>query len=42
MNKLDVKINDNKSKKFKTDYAITAEGSIGIKVPNRGQSIRDK
>ncbi len=35
INKLDIKINDNKSKEFKDDYIIIAIDSIEIKVTNR-------
>ncbi len=42
INKLDIKINDNKSKKFKNDYIIIAIDSTGIKVTNRDQWMRDK
>jgi hypothetical protein len=45
INKLDIKIKDNKSnsKEFEyNDYLIIAIDSTGIKVTNRGQWIRDK
>ena len=43
INKLDIKIKDNKSnKEFEYDYLIIAIDSNGIKVTNRGQWIRDK
>ena len=44
INKLDIKIKDNKSsnKEFEYDYLIIAIDSTGIKVTNRGQWIRDK
>ena len=45
INKLDIKIKDNKSnsKEFEySDYLIIAIDSTGIKVTNRGQWIRDK
>jgi IS5 family transposase len=42
INKLDIKIKDNKSKEFEDDYLIIAIDSTGIKVTNRGQWIRDK
>ena len=43
INRLDIKIKDNKSnKEFEDDYLIIAIDSTGIKVTNRGQWIRDK
>ena len=43
INKLNIKIKDNKSnKEFEDDYLIIAIDSTGIKVTNRGQWIRDK
>ncbi len=42
INRLDIKIDDNKSKKFKDEYIIIAIDSTGIKVTNRGQWMRDK
>ena len=43
INKLDIRIKDNKSnKEFEDDYLIIAIDSTGIKVTNRGQWIRDK
>ena len=43
INKLDIKIKDNKSnKEFEYDYLIIAIDRTGIKVTNRGQWIRDK
>nr|MBA3285947.1 IS5 family transposase [Nitrosopumilus sp.] len=42
ISRLDVKINDNKSKEFENDYIIIAVDSTGIKVTNRGQRMRDK
>ena len=42
INKLDIKIKDNKSKEFEYDYLVIAIDSTGIKVTNRGQWIRDK
>ncbi|MER5174204.1 MAG: IS5 family transposase [Candidatus Nitrosocosmicus sp.] len=42
INRLNVEINDNKSKEFEDDYIVIAIDSTGIKVTNRGQWIRDK
>lgn len=42
INRLDVEINDNKSKKFKDGYITIAIDSTGIKITNRGQWMRDK
>ena len=42
INRLDIKIKDNKSKEFKDDYIVVAIYSTGIKVTNRGQWLRDK
>ena len=42
INRLDIKINDNKSNEFEEDYIIVAIDSTGIKVTNRGQWMRDK
>jgi len=43
INRLDIKINDNKSsKELEDDYIIIAIDSTGIKVTNRGQWMRDK
>jgi hypothetical protein len=43
INRLDIKIKDNKSnKELEDDYLIIAIDSTGIKVTNRGQWIRDK
>jgi hypothetical protein len=42
INRLDIKIGDNKNKDFEDDYIIIAIDSTGIKVTNRGQWMRDK
>jgi transposase len=42
INKLDIKIKDNKSKEFQGEYIVIAVDSTGIKVTNRGQWLRDK
>ena len=42
INRLNIKIEDDKSKEFEDDYIIIAIDSTGIKVTNRGQWIRDK
>jgi hypothetical protein len=42
INKLDIKIKDNKYREFQDDYLIIAIDSTGIKVTNRGQWMRDK
>ena len=42
INKLDIKINDNKSKEFEDEYIVIAIDSTGIKVTNRGQWMQDK
>jgi uncharacterized protein YneR len=42
INKLDIKIKDNKYWEFQDDYLIIAIDSTGIKVTNRGQWLRDK
>ena len=42
INRLDIKINDNKSKEFENDYIVIAIDSTGIKVTNRGQWMREK
>ena len=42
INRLDIKINENKSKEFEGDYIIIAIDSTGIKVTNRGQWMEDK
>ena len=42
INRLDIKIDDNKNKDFEDDYIIIAIDSTGIKVTNRGQWMRDK
>ena len=36
INRLDIKIDDNKSKKFKDEYIVIAIDSTGIKVTDRG------
>lgn len=41
ISRLDIKINDNKSREF-GDYVVIAIDSTGIKVTNRGQWMRDK
>ena len=40
INRLDIKINENKSREFEDDYIVVAIESTGIKVTNRGQSMR--
>ena len=40
INRLDIKINDNKNKEFEDEYIVIAIDSTGIKVINRGQWIR--
>ncbi|MER5175187.1 MAG: transposase, partial [Candidatus Nitrosocosmicus sp.] len=42
INKLDIKINDNKSKKFKNDYIIIAIDIQELKLRIEGQWMRDK
>jgi hypothetical protein len=42
INRLDIKINENKSMEFEDDYIVVAMDSTGIKVTNRGQWMRDK
>ena len=43
INRLDIKIeNTTDSKEFKDKYVVIAIDSIGIKVTNRGQGMRDK
>jgi hypothetical protein len=42
INRLDIKIKDNKNKKFKDEYIIIAIDSTGIKVTNRGQWMKEK
>ena len=44
INRLDIKINDTdgKNKDFEDEYIIIAIDSTGIKVTNRGQSMKDK
>ena len=42
INRLDIKINDNKSNEFEADYIVISIDSTGIKVTNRGQWMRDK
>jgi hypothetical protein len=40
---LNIKIkDDSKNKEFKDEYIVIAIDSIGIKVTNRGQWMRDK
>ena len=41
INRLDIKIKDDKSKQFEDDYLIIAIDSKGIKVTNRGQWMRE-
>ncbi len=42
INRLDIKIDDNKSKDFEAEYIVIAIDSTGIKVTNRGQWMREK
>jgi hypothetical protein len=42
INRLDIKIKDNKSKEFEDNYLIIAIDITGIKVTNRGQGMREK
>src|SRR3982751_854876 len=42
INKLNIKIKDNKYWEFQDDYLIIAIDSTGVKVTNRGQWLRDK
>ena len=42
INRLDIKIDDNKNKDFEDDYIVIAIDSTSIKVTNRGQWMRDK
>ena len=42
INRLDIKIEDDKSREFEDDYIVVAMDSTGIKVTNRGQWMRDK
>ena len=42
INRLDIKINDNKNKDFEDEYIIIAIDSTGIKVTNRGQWMQNK
>ena len=42
INRLDMKINENKGMEFEDDYIAVAIDSTGIKVTNRGQWMRDK
>jgi hypothetical protein len=42
INKLNIKIDDNKNNEFENDYLIIAIDSTGIKVTNRGQWMREK
>ena len=44
INRLDVKIKDtdSRNKDFKDEYIVIAIDSIGIKVTNRGQWMKDK
>ncbi len=42
INRLDIKIDDNKSKEFKDEYIVIAIDSTGIKVTDRGQWMQDK
>src|SRR6476620_10833965 len=42
MNRLNVKINDNKVNGIEEDYIVVAIDSPGIKVTNRGQWMQDK
>ncbi len=40
VNRLDIKINDNKNKECEGEYIVIAIDSTGIKVTNRGQWMR--
>ncbi len=42
INRLNIKINDSKSKEFEDEYIVIAIDSTGIKVTNRGQWMKDK
>ncbi len=42
INRLDIKMDDNKSKEFKDEYIVIAIDITGIKVTNRGQWMKDK
>ena len=42
INRLDIKIKEDKSKEFEDDYIVIAIDSTGIKVTNRGQWMREK
>ena len=42
INRLDIKINENKSREPEADYIVVAIDSTGIKVTNRGEWMRDK
>ncbi len=42
INRLDIKIKDNKSNEFEDEYIVIAIDSTGIKVTNRGHWMRDK
>ncbi len=42
INRLDIKIKDNKSKEFKDEHIVIAIDSTEIKVTNRGQWMRYK
>ena len=42
INRLDIKINENKSREPEADYIVVALDSTGIKVTNRGEWMRDK
>lgn len=42
INRLDIKINGDKSRKLEGAYTVVAIDSTGIKVTNRGQWMRDK
>jgi hypothetical protein len=42
INRLDIKVDDDKSKDFEDEYIVIAIDSTGIKVTNRGQWMREK
>jgi hypothetical protein len=42
INKLDIKIKDNKSRELEDKYIVIIIDSTGIKVTNRGRWMRDK
>jgi IS5 family transposase len=42
INRLDIKVDDDKSKDFEDEYIVIAIDSTGIKVTNRGQWMQDK